>query len=104
MDMNVSPDIKQAQRIIHFYPGCSTELLCRCKYFEVNRIQVSKEVSFSVMNESFQVITCLEGNGKIQIKGHKEYLSFSKGDTVFIPADSGRIIIEGKLSFLKIRT
>lgn len=104
MNMNVSPDIKQAQRIIHFYPGCSTELLCRCKYFEVNRIQVSKEVSFSVMDESFQVITCLEGKGEIHMKDSNDSLNFTKGDTLFIPANSGRCVIEGKATFLKIRT
>lgn len=63
MNMNISPDVKQKPRIIKYYPGCSRELLCRCKYFEVERIQVTKAFSFSVLEESFQVIMCLDGEG-----------------------------------------
>lgn len=103
MNMDVAPDITQKQRIIHFSSGSSRELLCRCKYFEVNRIQVSKEVSFSVLDESFQVLMCLDGQGTIIVKDKDEYLSFSKGETLFIPSNIGRCVVEGKTTLLKIR-
>ena len=43
MKMDVTPDIKQKPRLVKYYPGCSRELLCRCKYFEAERIQVTKD-------------------------------------------------------------
>lgn len=103
MNKDIAPDIKQKQRIIHFYPGCSTELLCNCEYFEVKRIQVSKETSFSVLDTSFQVLMCLDGEATIKVKDKDDEMSFSKGETLFIPADIGRCVIEGKTEFLKIR-
>ena len=56
MDMDVAPDVKQKPRMVKYYPGCSRELLCQCKYFETERVQVTKGFSFSVLDSSFQVI------------------------------------------------
>ena len=49
MNMKVAPDVSQKPRIVKYYSGCSRELLCRCKYFETERIQVTKGFAFSVM-------------------------------------------------------
>lgn len=38
------------------YPGCSCELLCRCKYFEAERIQMKKGLSFSVLKNSLKML------------------------------------------------
>ena len=53
--MKVAPDVRQKSRIEKYYFECSRELLCRCKYFETERIQVTKGFAFSVMDASFQV-------------------------------------------------
>lgn len=42
MDMSVAPDVSQKPRMVKHYPGCSREILCRCKYFETEKIQVTK--------------------------------------------------------------
>lgn len=102
MDMGVTPDIKRKKRLVKFYPGCSRELLCRCKYFETERIQVTKGFSFSVMENSFQVLMCLDGYGQVEVDGDKP-VRFSKGETVFLPAGIGRCLIIGDTSVLKIR-
>lgn len=102
MDMVVTPDIKQKKRLVKYYPGCSRELLCRCKYFETERIQVTKGFSFSVMENSFQVLMCLDGYGQVEVDGDKP-VRFSKGETVFLPAGIGRCLIIGDTSVLKIR-
>lgn len=49
------------------YHGCSGELLCRCKSFEVERFQITKVFSFSAPEESLQVIMCLDGEGQIEM-------------------------------------
>lgn len=102
MDMDIAPDIKQKKRLVKYYPGCSRELLCRCKYFETERIQVTKGFSFSVMENSFQVLMCLDGYGQVEVDGDKP-VRFSKGETVFLPAGIGRCLIIGDTSILKIR-
>lgn len=102
MDMGVVPDIKQKRRMVRYYPGCSRELLCRCKYFETERIQVTKGFSFSVREESFQVLMCLDGYGQVEVDGDKP-VRFTKGETVFLPAGIGRCLIIGDATLLKTR-
>lgn len=102
MDMGIAPDIKQKKRLVKYYPGCSRELLCRCKYFETERIQVTKGFSFSVMENSFQVLMCLDGYGQVEVDGDKP-VRFSKGETVFLPAGIGRCLIIGDTTVLEIR-
>lgn len=102
MDMGIAPDIKQKKRLVKYYPGCSRELLCRCKYFETERIQVTKGFSFSVMENSFQVLMCLDGYGQVEVDGDKP-VRFSKGETVFLPAGIGRCLIIGDATLLKTR-
>lgn len=102
MDMGIAPDIKQKRRLVKHYPGCSRELLCRCKHFETERIQVTKGFSFSVLENSFQVLMCLDGYGQVEVDGDKP-VRFSKGETVFLPAGIGRCLIIGDTTVLKIR-
>ena len=104
MDMDVTPDVKQKPKIVKHYPGCSRELLCRCKYFEVERIQVTKAFSFSVLEESFQVIMCLDGEGQIETMDENlKPVRFVKGRTLFLPAGLGRCLVVGDATVLKIR-
>lgn len=42
MNMKVAQDVSQKPRMVKYNSGCSRELLCRCKYFETERIQVTK--------------------------------------------------------------
>lgn len=104
MDMGVALEAKQKNRLVKYYPGCSRELLCRCKYFEVERVQVSKGFSFSVLDSSFQVVMCLEGSGEIETTatGVKP-IRFLKGETMFLPAGLGRCRMLGDVEVLKIR-
>lgn len=103
MNMKASDTIRQRHRMVRYYPGCSRELLCRCEYFEVERIQVAKDFSFSVLDMSFQVILCLDGEGSINVSQTNTGLRFSKGDCIFFPAGIGRCNLEGESKLLKIR-
>lgn len=104
MDMGVAPDIKQKPRMVKYYAGCSRELLCRCKYFEAERVQVTKGFSFSVRDESFQILMCLDGYGQVEtMDAELKPVRFCKGETVFIPARMGRCMVIGEAAVLKIR-
>lgn len=104
MDMGIAPDVSQKPRMVRCYPGCSCELLCRCQYFEVERIQVTKGFSFSVLDSSFQVLMCLDGYGQVETKDEDLMpIRFSKGETLFLPAGVGRCLVLGETTVLKIR-
>lgn len=104
MDMDVAADVKQNPKLTKYYPGCSREILCRCKYFETERIQVSKGFSFSVRDESFQVLMCLDGYGQVEtMDAEQKPMRFSKGETLFLPAELGRCLVVGDATILKIR-
>lgn len=104
MNMNITPDVNQSPRMVRFFPGGSRELLCRCKYFETERLQVKKGLSFSVRGESFQILMCLNGYGEVQTMDYEQKpLRFCKGETLFLPAGIGRCLIVGDTTVLKIR-
>lgn len=104
-DLKASGTPRQPMRILKYQPGCATELLCRCKYFQVERMLVNtaeqkRSAEIHVDGESFVVLMCLEGNGVLT---GEEELAFRKGDCIFVPAASGRLEITGQIQLLKVR-
>lgn len=70
----------------------------------MERIQATKAFSFSVLDESFQVIMCLDGEGQIETMAESmKLVRFVKGRTLFLPAGSGRYLGVGDATVLKIR-
>lgn len=104
-NLNGSIKPRQPMRVLRYRPGVATELLCRCKYFEVNRMLVNTErrqkVTYFADALSFRVLLCIDGTGKLVYD--EEALEFRKGDCIFIPADSVVIEIQGDAQFLDIR-
>lgn len=104
MNMNTALDVHQNPRMIKYYPGCSHEVICRCKYFEVEKIHIIKGFEFLILNTSFQVLMCLDGYGEICLENTKRKpMRFSKGETLFLPAGSGQCLVAGKAELIKIR-
>ncbi len=98
---------KQPMRVLNYRPGCATELLARCKYFEVYRMIVntercSKLVGYKAHKDSFRVLLCYKGCGSIYMEDG-EILPFFKGDCIFFPANSMKIRIHGNAQFLDIK-
>ena len=96
---------RQPMRILKYQPGCAVELLCRCKYFQVERMLLNVEENSSRMifrmdHSSFVVLVCLEGEARLI---GPDFLSIRKGDCLFVPAGDGSVCMEGKAQFLKIR-
>lgn len=103
LDYHTGAELRQKPRKVNYYPGCSRELLCRCRYFETERIIVSLGFSFTVRESSFQVLLVTDGEGGIGIDEMRRPLRFQKGDCIFIPAGTGRCHVIGTCSLLKIR-
>lgn len=97
----------QPMRVLKYRQGCASELLCRCKYFEVFRMMVNTErcrnfVAYQADELSFRVLLCIDGCGTI-ICDDGRFLSFFKGDCIFFPANSQKVRIHGKAQFLDVR-
>lgn len=93
-------------RVLRYSRGCSSEVLCRCKYFQVERLLVNTErcrglVDFQADSLSFRVLLCIGGCGSLHF-GESKSLHFFKGDCIFVPASSVPIKIHGDAQFLKV--
>lgn len=97
---------RQPMRVLHYNRGCASELLCRCKYFQVyrmllNNLKMENSIEIQTNFTSFQVLLCLEG--RVLLTGDDgQILDFSKGDCIFIPAESVRLKLKGKAQLLRI--
>lgn len=100
LDMCPSADIRQRPRAVRYFPGCSWETLCRCEYFEVERIQVIARCAIPALDASFRVLLCLDGSGSVGI--HANIVRFKKGDCVFLPASQGQVQIRGTTTVLSV--
>lgn len=91
---------RQPMRFLQYAPGCATEFLCQCQYFQVERMLINnydmkREFIIETGNNSFQVMLCLDGEA-VLTDDFGECLKFKKGDCVFIPANSVRFILKGR--------
>lgn len=104
-DLTQSEEPGQPLRVLRYEPGCARELLGRCRYFEVHRMLVNTErrqiVTFRADEWSFRILLCMEGCGTVTFED--TMLEIYRGDCIFVPADSVRMRIHGKLQFLDVR-
>ena len=96
---------RQSMRVLRYRGGWASELLTRCKYFQVERVLLNTEihrelVPFRTGSVSFHALLCVEGCGSISGEGFM--LNFFKGDCVFVPAESIPLRLHGKAQFLNI--
>jgi len=100
-----SAEPKQPMRVLKYRQGVASELLSRCKYFEVYRMLVNTErrqvVKYGADEVAFRVLLCVNGCGSITAEA--ELLQFYKGDCIFVPANSKMLTIHGTATFLDVR-
>ena len=97
---------RQQIRVLKYVPGSATEFLCRCKYFQVERMLINTErcrelLSFQTDSSSFQVLLCIGGCG-VLVEECGDAIPFFRGDCIFVPANSELIKLHGKAQFLKV--
>ena len=101
-DLSGSQNPRQPMRVLRYSPGFARESLSRCPYFQVDRCLLNaSDIALEPLPESFRVLVCLSGNGTL-LEGD-EQLSFTKGQTVFIPATAGELTLSGEATFLLVR-
>lgn len=104
-NLSSSAEPRQPIRILKYRQGVASELLTRCRYFEVYRMLVNTErrqkVHYRADELAFRVLLCVNGCGMISYEGGS--ITFYKGDCVFVPADSEVLSIHGQAQFLDVR-
>lgn len=105
-DLNGSAEPRQPMRVLRYGKGFAMELLCRCRYFQVERMLINTErcremVAFQTRSNSFQVLLCIGGCGVILGEG-MQAIHFFKGDCIFVPADSKELKLHGRAQILKV--
>lgn len=89
--------------ISHFYEKgimVGNELrLVSCPFFNVSRIEVDGRTEIEVDNTSFAALTVTDGSGEI-INGQED-IPVNMGDTLFVPANAGKVTFEGTMTVVK---
>lgn len=104
-NLNSLSNPKQPMRVLKYKNGCASELLTRCKYFQVERLLLNTEIhreltDFKTGSNSFHALLCTDGCGVLFGKDYM--LNYFKGDCIFVPADSIPLKLHGKAQLLNI--
>lgn len=97
---------RQPMRVLKYVPGMASELLCRCKYFQTERLLINTErfrhmAQVETYDDTFQVLLCTDGCGSIY--DGMERMNFFAGDCIFVTAGGDNYItIHGKATMLRV--
>ena len=96
---------RQPMRVLKYRSGCATELLTRCKYFQVERMLLNTEdkrelPEYHTGENSFHTLLVVDGCGSITAESC--VMNFFKGDCVFVPANSAVLKLHGMATILDI--
>ncbi|MCF0187551.1 MAG: class I mannose-6-phosphate isomerase [Bacteroidaceae bacterium] len=96
---------RQPMRCMSFFNGYAIELLCRCKYFQVQRMLLNTErcrnmAAFEANKDSATIMMCIDGCGSLISENGP--IHFVKGDTVFLPATMGESKLHGRAQLLVV--
>ncbi len=103
-NLKSSASPRQPMRVLKYSNGYASELLTRCRYFQVERFILNTEsrrlAEFSTGSNSFHALLCVDGCGVLF--GEDIYLPFFKGDCIFVPAMSVPLKLHGKAQILDV--
>lgn len=80
------------------FEGYTKKQLATCNYFNTEFYNVVKNCNLNIDNTSFASLIITVGSGEI-VYSNKS-LTFIKGDSIFIPAGTGELIINGICEFI----
>lgn len=105
VNLKGSDSPRQPMRVLNYKKGCASELLCRCKYFQVERMLINTErcremADYQTDRNTFQALLCVDGCGTLF--GEDVMIHFFKGDCIFVPAGSIPLKLHGRAQLLKV--
>lgn len=102
VDYKKFADIRQPMRLLKYQKGYAKELLCKCKYFVVERVIINTEAKSSLIFDSnISVFVCINGQGKIFSK-NGQTLNIQKGNSVFISNIVKNFAVIGNMTLIKV--
>ncbi|MBE6795118.1 MAG: class I mannose-6-phosphate isomerase [Ruminococcaceae bacterium] len=78
--------------------GFEFKNLCSCEFFNMDTITVEGNYKISGTDDTFISLLVLNGNGSVSFNGTT--VDAKSGDSIFIPAGKGDILISGKMEIL----
>lgn len=90
-------DVAKTEPPVYHKPE-NENVLASCRYFTVEKADISGEKSFESDISSFRSVIITEGEGQISLNG--QTMPFIKGDSLFIPAQNARFSIKGTCSVI----
>ena len=81
--------------------GCRKQLLSKCEYFTVYKLNIESSAELCADETSFECILNLEGDAVLKC-GDVEF-TLKKGETAFIPAGCGKYTLSGKCEAILTR-
>ena len=67
--------------------------LASCKYFTVKKIDCNNEAKIQLDKTCFRSLVILSGDGELTL--NNETMTFTKGESIFIPAQDGELSLNG---------
>lgn len=80
--------------------GYTSKLLSSCDYFTTYAIDVDSKAVLEADEKSFASLLILEGEGKVV---GDDTVEFRKGDSIFVPAGTGKFAVDGKCKAILTR-
>lgn len=78
--------------------GYLLERLVQCPNFSAARLRLDGEFGWDATGESFYSLLCLDGEASVEYQGGN--LGIAKGESAFVPAESGECCIKGKAEII----
>lgn len=86
--------------VVPMLGGCG-QRLASCKYFTTFRYQVERRAVLEADGGSFLSLVVIEGQGLVS--GPENAVPFKAGDSLFVPAGTGRVAISGPCTVVATR-
>lgn len=79
--------------------GGTAKKLASCKYFTTECLKVNGSAEMTVTEDSFASFIITEGSGTLA--GEENTVTFKAGDSLFVPAGAGRVVLSGDCTAIK---
>ena len=97
---NTLPPVRSAKAEGEVVKSENAELqkLCSCEFFTMTSLKLDGKFDYDCGSDSFLSVLILDGTGSMTVENTA--VSVKKGDSVFVPANSGRVVLSGKFDAL----
>ncbi len=94
---NLCPAKQYPETPVEEKDGYKIKLLSSCEYFTTYRVDVETKADLEADEKSFNSVLLLDGEAVITAD---DAVKAKKGDSIFIPAGTGKYTVEGKCTFV----